>query len=57
MPQLPMPSKDKNDQWNYGCYPDKDEQMFEDMINNPDLQVDEWKIYNCETIPFHFTMN
>lgn len=29
-----------------------DIKMFERIINDPDLQVDQWKIYPCEVIPY-----
>ena len=30
----------------------EDIRMFNEFITNPDLQVDQWKIYPCMTIPF-----
>jgi ELP3 family radical SAM enzyme/protein acetyltransferase len=29
-----------------------DKNMFEELIVNPDLQADQWKIYPCATIPY-----
>jgi ELP3 family radical SAM enzyme/protein acetyltransferase len=40
MPNLPFSS------------PVKDSSMFESMLNNEDLQVDQWKIYPCEITPW-----
>lgn len=30
----------------------KDMKMFIDVLSNPDLQVDQWKIYPCEVVPW-----
>lgn len=32
--------------------PEKDIEMFRQVITNPDLLVDQWKIYPCEVLPF-----
>jgi len=32
--------------------PEKDWEMFENVLNNPDLQADQWKIYPCEIVPW-----
>lgn len=29
-----------------------DRQMFDEMMTHPDLQVDQWKIYPCEIVPW-----
>ena len=36
----------------YGSSPDLDRQMLDEIINNPDLQVDQLKIYPCAIVPF-----
>ncbi len=40
MPQLP------------GASFEIDKRMFSDVLYNPDLQIDQWKIYPCETTPW-----
>lgn len=35
-----------------GSNPDKDDTMFNEMIDDGDLQVDQWKIYPCEVTPW-----
>ncbi len=40
MPQLP------------GSNPEMDIKMLMDVINEEDLQADEWKLYNCEVLPY-----
>jgi len=40
MPNLPYAS------------PEADEQMFKDVLENPLLQADQWKIYPCEIVPW-----
>eukprot|EP00386_Alphamonas_edax_P007793 GDKI01025875.1.p1 GENE.GDKI01025875.1~~GDKI01025875.1.p1 ORF type:complete len:676 (-),score=224.58 GDKI01025875.1:26-2053(-) len=35
-----------------GSNPDIDRQMFDKILNTPDLQADQWKIYPCEVTPF-----
>ncbi len=40
MPDLPFSS------------PEKDKKMFDMVLNSPDLQVDQWKIYPCEIVPW-----
>eukprot|EP00746_Dinoflagellata_sp_MGD_P165673 gnl/MRDRNA2_/MRDRNA2_95088_c0_seq1.p1 gnl/MRDRNA2_/MRDRNA2_95088_c0~~gnl/MRDRNA2_/MRDRNA2_95088_c0_seq1.p1 ORF type:complete len:748 (+),score=151.51 gnl/MRDRNA2_/MRDRNA2_95088_c0_seq1:73-2316(+) len=35
-----------------GSDPDKDWEMFQDVLFGPDLQADHWKIYPCEVTPF-----
>jgi len=35
-----------------GATPDIDRKMFNEILYNPDLQADQWKIYPCETTPF-----
>lgn len=32
--------------------PEEDMRMFDEFNNNPDLQVDQWKIYPCTVVPF-----
>jgi len=32
--------------------PEIDNKMFDLVINSPDLQVDQWKIYPCEVVPW-----
>ena len=32
--------------------PEIDEKMFQKVINDPDLQVDQWKIYPCSVVPW-----
>jgi len=32
--------------------PEKDWEMFKDVLDNPDLQADQWKIYPCEIVPW-----
>jgi ELP3 family radical SAM enzyme/protein acetyltransferase len=36
----------------YGSNPEKDRKMLNDILENPDLQVDQLKIYPCAIIPF-----
>ena len=36
----------------YGSSPELDRQMLDEIINNPDLQVDQLKIYPCAIVPF-----
>ena len=40
MPQLPGSTKDS------------DMKMFKDILNDPDLELDQWKVYPCETTPW-----
>jgi ELP3 family radical SAM enzyme/protein acetyltransferase len=35
-----------------GSSVEKDRKMFEHVLNSPDLQADQWKIYPCMTIPW-----
>ncbi|CAD2212665.1 histone acetyltransferase-like protein [Angomonas deanei] len=35
-----------------GSSPEADRLMFDDMLNSPYLQADQWKIYPCQTTPF-----
>lgn len=35
-----------------GSTPEVDKAMFHDVLSSPDLQVDQWKIYPCQTTPF-----
>ena len=35
-----------------GSSPDLDKHMFLDVLNSEDLQVDQWKIYPCEVVPW-----
>jgi ELP3 family radical SAM enzyme/protein acetyltransferase len=35
-----------------GSSPEKDEAMFRYILESPDLQVDQWKIYPCEVVPW-----
>ncbi|KPA77792.1 putative Elongator-like Protein 3a [Leptomonas pyrrhocoris] len=35
-----------------GASPDIDKAMFDDVLNSPYLQADQWKIYPCQTTPF-----
>lgn len=35
-----------------GSTPEEDIRMFSEFINNPDLQVDQWKIYPCTVVPY-----
>eukprot|EP00501_MAST-03F_sp_TOSAG23-6_P001849 GSMAST32.ASY1.ANO1.1927.1 assembled CDS len=35
-----------------GSTPDKDLAMFDRILNQPDLQADQWKIYPCQTVPW-----
>jgi ELP3 family radical SAM enzyme/protein acetyltransferase len=35
-----------------GASPEADEAMFLEMLNHPDLQADQWKIYPCEVTPW-----
>ena len=30
----------------------KDQNMFDEVLSNPDLQADQWKIYPCEIVPW-----
>jgi ELP3 family radical SAM enzyme/protein acetyltransferase len=32
--------------------PESDELMFKNVLENPDLQADQWKIYPCEIVPW-----
>lgn len=32
--------------------PEADELMFKNVLENPDLQADQWKIYPCEIVPW-----
>ena len=32
--------------------PEKDIEMLEQIVNHPDLQADQWKIYPCEVLPY-----
>eukprot|EP00638_Chattonella_subsalsa_P009222 CAMPEP_0117757264 /NCGR_PEP_ID=MMETSP0947-20121206/14620_1 /TAXON_ID=44440 /ORGANISM="Chattonella subsalsa, Strain CCMP2191" /LENGTH=604 /DNA_ID=CAMNT_0005577109 /DNA_START=68 /DNA_END=1882 /DNA_ORIENTATION=+ len=35
-----------------GSCVDMDEQMFEEVLNDPNLQADQWKIYPCSVVPW-----
>jgi len=35
-----------------GSTPEKDRDMFREVLFGPDLQADQWKIYPCETVPW-----
>ncbi|KPI89325.1 putative Elongator-like Protein 3a [Leptomonas seymouri] len=35
-----------------GASPEIDKAMFDDVLNSPYLQADQWKIYPCQTTPF-----
>lgn len=35
-----------------GSSPECDRQMFHTVLTDPDLQVDQWKIYPCEVLPW-----
>ena len=35
-----------------GSTPEKDRAMFEYVLNSPDMQADQWKIYPCSVTPF-----
>jgi ELP3 family radical SAM enzyme/protein acetyltransferase len=35
-----------------GSTPGLDKEMFDDVLQSPDLQADQWKIYPCQTTPF-----
>lgn len=35
-----------------GSSPEKDTKMFNEILQDPDLQVDQWKIYPCEIVPW-----
>jgi histone acetyltransferase (RNA polymerase elongator complex component) len=35
-----------------GCSLALDEAMFEEVLQSPDLQADQWKIYPCEIVPW-----
>ena len=35
-----------------GATPEKDKDMFSDVLYHPDLQADQWKIYPCEITPW-----
>ena len=35
-----------------GSNPDMDDEMFDRVLYDPDLQVDQWKIYPCEVVPW-----
>lgn len=35
-----------------GSNPELDRRMFDTILNDPDLQVDQWKIYPCEIVPW-----
>ena len=35
-----------------GSSPEKDNIMFDEILNDPDLQADQWKIYPCEIVPW-----
>ncbi|KEG09927.1 putative histone acetyltransferase-like protein [Trypanosoma grayi] len=35
-----------------GSTPENDKKMFDDVLNAPELQADQWKIYPCQTTPF-----
>jgi ELP3 family radical SAM enzyme/protein acetyltransferase len=35
-----------------GATPEIDKQMFMEVLESPDLQADQWKIYPCQTTPF-----
>ncbi len=36
----------------YGATPDIDLKMFNEVLNSPDLQADQWKIYPCSAVPY-----
>jgi ELP3 family radical SAM enzyme/protein acetyltransferase len=36
-----------------GSSPEKDNQMFDRLINDPNLQCDDWKIYPCAVVKSH----
>jgi histone acetyltransferase (RNA polymerase elongator complex component) len=40
-----------------GATPELDRLMFDDVLDNPDLQADQWKIYPCMTTPFSVIQN
>ena len=35
-----------------GATPEIDREMFTRVLSDPELQVDQWKIYPCETVPW-----
>jgi ELP3 family radical SAM enzyme/protein acetyltransferase len=35
-----------------GATPDIDREMFEEVLNNPNLQVDQWKVYPTSVVPW-----
>jgi ELP3 family radical SAM enzyme/protein acetyltransferase len=35
-----------------GATPEIDKEMFNELLFNPDLQADQWKIYPCEIVPW-----
>jgi ELP3 family radical SAM enzyme/protein acetyltransferase len=35
-----------------GSTPDIDREMFEEVLNNPNLQVDQWKVYPTSVVPW-----
>ena len=35
-----------------GTTVEKDYEMFDEFLNDPDLQADQWKIYPCEIVPW-----
>jgi ELP3 family radical SAM enzyme/protein acetyltransferase len=35
-----------------GSTPERDEAMFEEVLSDPDLQADQWKIYPCSVVPW-----
>lgn len=35
-----------------GSSPEKDDNMFDEILNDADLQADQWKIYPCEIVPW-----
>lgn len=35
-----------------GATPEIDKAMFDDVLQSPNLQADQWKIYPCQTTPF-----
>jgi ELP3 family radical SAM enzyme/protein acetyltransferase len=47
MPDLPGPPE-----YTQADMIEQDKQMFDTVINSPDYQADQWKIYPCETVPW-----
>ncbi len=62
MPDLPKPLKEGVSNYKQTFTPEdideefdmleSDKKMFDTVINSPDWQVDQWKIYPCEVVPW-----